>query len=140
MDEYHLVALTVAVEAILGLLGTTEPDLDVVVPHQQSPAADQIPKSRKLHGREEHVLVLVRHPLFFGERFKTSQSHDSTRRLQVIENRVVPRKALHSHHLLRQQAILAPHLSVAFGGHFTETEIDRHRTAPYLETRSRRTA
>jgi len=81
-----LVALAVAEEPAHRFVGPAERDLDVLVPHQQAPAADRVAFGLEPHRREVPVRVLVRHPLLALDRLESVELHHAARRLQVVED------------------------------------------------------
>ena len=126
MDEDHLVALAVAEEVVHLLVRAAERDLDVLVPHQQAPAADRVALGLEAHRREVPVLVAVRDPLVALDRLELVHLRHPAGRGQVVEDRLVPREALEAHHLFGQQRPVVAELDVPLARNVAESLVEGH--------------
>ena len=126
MDEDHFVALAVAEEAVHDLRRPAERDLDVVVPHQELPAAERIAAGVDVPRLQVQRLVLVGHPLLALDRLEVAELLDAAWRREVVEDRLVPREALEPHDLLGQQRAVVAELDVALPRNVAEALVERH--------------
>jgi hypothetical protein len=119
-DEDHLVALAVAEEALLLLLGSAEGDLEIAVPHQAAPTGDRI--AGGLDGPRDQVAmhVGVGHPFDVLDRLEIAGLRDPAGRFEVVEDRLVAGEPLEAHHLLDQQPAVVAELDVALAGDVAE--------------------
>ena len=129
VDVDDLVALAVAVEALVGLGRLADRGLDVVVEHQQAPAADRVAAGVDRVGVGQPVHVGVGHPLLAHDRGELADLRQPARRVQVVEDRLVAGEALVAEDLLGQQRAVAPRLGVALGGDVAEADV-AHRCPP----------
>ena len=77
-------------------------------------------------GPQRQVVVLLGHPLLALDRNEPAELRDAARRLEVVEDRLVPREPLEAHDLLgEERAVLAEH-DVTLGRNLAETLVERH--------------
>jgi hypothetical protein len=129
VDVDDLVALAVAVEALVGLGRLADRRLDVVVEHQQAPAADGVAARVDRVGVRQPVHVGVGHPLLADDRVELADLRQPARRVQVVEDRLVAGEALVAEDLLGQKRAVTPRLGVALGGNVAEADV-AHRCPP----------
>jgi hypothetical protein len=113
VDEDHLVAFAVAEEVVHLLLGPAERYLDVVVPHEHAPPGDLVALGLHVAGLEVAVRMLVGQPFVALDLLEPVELHHATRRLQVVQDRLVAGEALEAHHLLGEERSVLPELDVA---------------------------
>src|SRR5206468_2068571 len=124
VDEDDLVALAVPEEVLHRLLRAAQRDLDVVVPHQDAPAADLVAGLVDLERVEMAVRVLVGNPFVALDLLEAVELHDAARRLQVVEDRLVPGESLEPHHLLGEKRPVLAKLDVPLARDVAETLVE----------------
>ena len=108
VDEDDLVALAVTEEVVHRRVRAAQRDLDVRVPHERSAPADLVAARIDVIGVHPPVRVRLGNPLLALDRREGPELLDAARRLEVVEDRLVPREALEPHDLLGQEpAVLA---------------------------------
>ena len=127
MDEDHLVAFAVAEEVVHRLARAAERDLDIVVPDEHASAADLVALRGNAAGLEVPVSVLGGEPLLALGRHERSQLLHATRRMQVVEDRLVTAEPLEAHHLLGQERPVVAELHVPLARNRAKSLVERHR-------------
>ena len=117
-----------AVSVVMLHRGTrpAERDLDVVVPHQELAAADRVALGLDAHRPEVAMLVRTRVPLLALDPLEGADLLHAARRMEVVEDRLVPGEALEAHDLLGQERAVLTELDVALARHAAEALIGRH--------------
>ena len=126
----HLVALSVAVEAVELLGRLADRHLDVVVEHQEAAAGDGI--AARLHAVRvgEAVHMRIGNPLVTLNGAEVANGVEPARRLEVEQDRLVTREALVAHHLLDEQrraAAVRADLDVPLRGDVAEPGVTHQR-------------
>ena len=138
VHEDDLVALAVAEEVVHALRRPAEGDLDVVVPHQQAAPGDLVAVGLGVEGLEVAVRVLLRHPLVALDRLEAAELHDAARRLEVVQDRLVPGEPLEAHHLFGEERAVVAKLDVPLARNVAEALVERHgeRISPWVRRRT----
>jgi hypothetical protein len=116
VDEHALVVLAVAEEVVHRRRRAAQRDLHVVVPHEHAAAGDLVAGRLGAVRLEVAVRVCFGHPLLVLDRLELAELFHAARRLEVVEDRLVPGEALEAHDLFRQQPTVVAEDDVAFAG------------------------
>src|SRR3954470_15857358 len=126
VHEHDLVALAVAEEVVHLLLRAAEGDLDVVVPHQHAPTGDLVSLRVDVVRLEVAMRVRVGNPFVPLQLLEVADLHDSTGRLEVVQDRLHPDEALHPHDLFGQERSVVTELDVALPRNIPQALVERH--------------
>src|SRR5205823_5801004 len=131
-----LVALSVPVEALHAFCRPAKGYFHVVVPHQQLPAAELVPLGLDRGRLKVPVRMRVGDPLLALDRPELAELADPARRLEVVEDRLVPGEPLEAEDLLRQEQPVLAELDVPLARDVAAQLVRRH--GPRIVTAPRR--
>src|SRR5439155_4994368 len=93
---------------------------------QQAATGNLVALGVDVHRVEVAVRVLVGHPLLPLDLLEAVELHDPTRRLQVVEDRLVPGEALEAHDLFGEECSVLAELDVPLARDVAEALVEGH--------------